>query len=81
MDETASGLSVIDRFCITRPSFLVAECGLARKHPLPDRHHTAGRLGRGSSSGSSTGIDRQQAVGLETLGRRRLRVGDRHSRR
>ena len=28
---------MIDRFCITRPGFLVAERRLVRKHPLPDR--------------------------------------------
>jgi hypothetical protein len=37
---------VIDRFCIARPSFRVAESGSLREHALPDRYHTGGGLGR-----------------------------------
>ena len=37
---------MIDRFCIARPSFRVAESGSFGEHTLLDRSHTGGGLGR-----------------------------------
>ena len=41
---------MIDRFCIARLSFRVAESGPFREHPLLHRSHTRGGLGRENRS-------------------------------